>query len=466
VRLKLALPKGRLQRATSNFLRRAGLDFSDYEQGNRLYRLKSQVCPDLFAKVFHEKDIAVQVAIGNYDLGICGLDWVEELLVKYPSEAVIKLRGLGYGKRRLFVASSSFSNQQSLEDLNKRVGPVRLVSEYPNLAEAFSLRLRLANFRVFPVWGAAEAYPPEQADLVLVSASSAEELLELNLVPLREILDGEAFLLANRESLEKKNLGSLLSALYRVALKSEDQEPPPPSPPVGRPPDQESLIYLALPDGHQQAPTSRFLERAGLELQGYSASSFVRRPTAKLPGLAIKVVRPQDMPLQVANRNFSLAITGKDWLLDHLARFPSSPVEEVAELGFGRVRLVAVVSQELKAESVRELRSLLQSGKLEFLRIASEYVNLADRYARENHLAPYKVIPTWGATEAFLPEDADLLIENTQTGRTLAKHGLKIIDTLFESSACLIGHREELRREEVGRVAEILCRGTRDADNL
>jgi len=220
VRLKLALPKGRLQRATSNFLRRAGLDFSDYEQGNRLYRLKSQVCPDLFAKVFHEKDIAVQVAIGNYDLGICGLDWVEELLVKYPSEAVIKLRGLGYGKRQLFVASSSFSNQQSLEDLNKRVGPVRLVSEYPNLAEAFSLRLRLANFRVFPVWGAAEAYPPEQAELALVSASSAEELLELNLVPLREILDGEAFLLANRESLEKKNLGSLLSALYRVALKS------------------------------------------------------------------------------------------------------------------------------------------------------------------------------------------------------------------------------------------------------
>jgi ATP phosphoribosyltransferase len=49
------------------------------------------------------------------------------------------------------------------------------------------------------------------------------------------------------------------------------------------------------------------------------------------------------------------------------------------------------------------------------------------------------VIPTWGASEAFLPEDADLLIENTETGQTIARHNLKIIDTLFESTACLIG---------------------------
>jgi ATP phosphoribosyltransferase len=66
-------------------------------------------------------------------------------------------------------------------------------------------------------------------------------------------------------------------------------------------------------------------------------------------------------------------------------------------------------------------------------------VNIADKYARDNHLGIYRVIPTWGASEAFLPEDADLLIENTETGRTIARHNLKIIDTLFESTACLIG---------------------------
>ena len=66
--------------------------------------------------------------------------------------------------------------------------------------------------------------------------------------------------------------------------------------------------------------------------------------------------------------------------------------------------------------------------------------------------------------EAFLTEDADLLIENTETGATLARHNLKIIDTLFESTACLIGgkraasptkkKRMELITKTLGRAAE------------
>ena len=92
--------------------------------------------------------------------------------------------------------------------------------------------------------------------------------------------------------------------------------------------------------------------------------------------------------------------------------------------------------------------------------MASEYVQLADRYARENHLSPYRVIPTWGSTEAFLPEDADLLIENTETGRTIARHNLKIVDTLFESTACLIGGKRDIdnatRRKKVDSIVSKL----------
>ena len=102
------------------------------------------------------------------------------------------------------------------------------------------------------------------------------------------------------------------------------------------------------------------------------------------------------------------------------------------------MKIVAVVSQELGVSDVNSLRELNPARSLP-LRIASEYVNIADKYARDNHLGFYQVIPTWGATEAFLPDDADLLIENTQTGRTIARHKLGIIDTIFESTACLIG---------------------------
>ena len=145
------------------------------------------------------------------------------------------------------------------------------------------------------------------------------------------------------------------------------------------------------------------------------------------------------MPLQVANGNFDLAITGRDWVREHLYQFPSSPVVELLDLEFGGVKLVAVVSQEEAVSDIDGLRRFSEQQPKP-LRVASEYVNIADKYARDNHLGRYRIVPTWGATEAFLPEDADLLIENTQTGRTLAKHNLKIIDTLGQSSACLIGN--------------------------
>lgn len=219
-------------------------------------------------------------------------------------------------------------------------------------------------------------------------------------------------------------------------------------------------IRLAVPDGHQQKPAMEFLNRAGLRLTGYSENKILnRRPTLNWEWINAKVIRPQDMPLQVANGNFDLAITGKDWLLDHLYRFPSSPVTKLVDLGFGEVRVVAVVSQNLLADNIRDLKNLITAGTLSPLRVASEYINIADKYLRDNHVSWYKLIPTWGASEAFLPEDADLLIENTQTGKTLATHNLRIIDTLFQSTACLIGNKNSLKspakRERVSSLVKI-----------
>jgi ATP phosphoribosyltransferase len=161
------------------------------------------------------------------------------------------------------------------------------------------------------------------------------------------------------------------------------------------------------------------------------------------------------MPLQVATGNFDLAITGRDWLKEHLYQFPSSPVTELLDLKFGWVRIVAVVSNDLSVDGSDGLRQLCAERSLP-LRVASEYVNIADKYARDNRLGMYRIIPTWGASEAFLPEDADLLIENTQTGRTIARHNLRIIDTLFESTACLISNVNSLASPNAGRIESIV----------
>ena len=178
----------------------------------------------------------------------------------------------------------------------------------------------------------------------------------------------------------------------------------------------------------------------------------------------VKVIRPQDMPLQVASGNFDLAVTGRDWLREHLYQFPTSPVKELADLGSGRVKIVAVVSNDMPMADAAGLREF-SAGRAAPLRVASEYVNIADRYARDNHLGRYRVVPTWGATEAFLPEDADLLIENTETGGTIARHNLKIIDTLFESTACLIGSRRRvasaIKRERIDSIIRALQTGVK-----
>ncbi|OGN96253.1 MAG: hypothetical protein A2Z77_00650 [Chloroflexi bacterium RBG_13_51_36] len=450
--VKFALPKGRFLSSTADLLAGIGLGFDGYSDRAKQYRLRSATFSNLSAKILQEKDIPIQVAVGNYDLGICGADWIEEYLVKYPTGALVKVASLNYGQGSIHAATSAQVGITNLNDLSVRKNDCRIVSEYPNLAEAFALNLRMRKFRIFPVWGAAEAYPPENADLVVLWGIGRAHIAAQGLIPLEKLLPVTAFLVANRESLENKDLSQILTC-FDSQLGTEPQTSMEQELDICKdmkilcPSWQAREINLALPDGHQQIPAAQFLKRAGLALQGYSEEVVSRRPAADLDWLGIKVIRPQDMPLQVANGNFDLAITGEDWLLEHLCRFPSSPVKKLFALGFGTVKIVAAVSQEMPVNDIDELRSLVQRSPSVVgapLKVASEYINIADRYLRDNHINPYRLIPTWGASEAFLPEDADMLIDNTQTGKTLEQHRLKVLDVLFQSSACLIANKDSL----------------------
>jgi ATP phosphoribosyltransferase len=461
VQIKIALPKGQLQNSTAALFKEAGCAIADYREGSRSYRLRCDAAPDLFLKVFHEKDIAIQVAVGNYDLGICRLGWVEELLSKYRSDAVVKIHDLGYGKRNLYAVASRASGFNSLEALRRYAGSVRIVSEYPNLAEAFALKQRLRRFQIFPVWGAAGVYPPENAEVAVVTETSADRLKEQGLVPLAALLESSAWLIANRNSLQNKDLSRLLKALSAGEIEDEGVgEEANGGARIGtKRSEGKPRVALALPDGHQQRHVVDFLNKAGLPIEGYGTGNGYR---IDFNGMMVKVVRPQDMPLQVANGNFDLAITGRDWLRDCLYRFPSCPVTELLNLGFGKVRIVAVVSKDLPVSCTEDLRKV-KSRQVGTLRVASEYINIADKYANDNHLTPCKLIPTWGASEAFLPEDADVLIENTETGSTISRHNLKIIDTLFESTACLIGNTDAIKRpekkKEIAHIIDAMGRG-------
>lgn len=453
--IRIALPKGRLEPWLAALRRSWG--FPSEEEAGRVLRFPSGRYPTLIGRVLHERDVPVQVSVGNYALGICGSEWVEEALTRFPSEAIVLIERLPVGRRHIFAAVSQECGEASWAELRAQweARGVRLASEFPHLAEAFALRERLRRFRIFPLWGAAEAYPPEDADVVIVAAASSAELEAAGLRSIAHLLEASACVVAHRKSIERQDLSLALALLHEAfaleAVQSSVPEDPSAgllasSPLDGRPAD---ALRLALPDGHLAPPVVRLLERSGLRVPGYDLPLMTRRTFCADPPLQIKVVRPQDMPLQVANGHFHVAITGQDRLQEHRVEFPASPVVELCSLGFGRVRIVAVIPGDWPVHTVEELRQMALRWRRP-LRIASEYPHLADHYARTRHLAPYKVIPSWGATEGFLPDDADLLIENTETGTTIARHGLRILEEIMPSSACFIAHGPSLEDPVLG----------------
>jgi len=464
--IRLALPKGRLMAPVASILQKAEWGMEDYNEKSRQYRLKPSNRDDIVAKMFQEKDIPIQVAIGNYDIGICGFDWLTEYTVKYPSCALEILSDLGFGEGAIYAAAMPGTIKG--EVITTQHDAVRIAGEYPNLAESLAFKIRLRHFAVYPLWGSADAYPPENADIILISRQSEEEVSTLGFESLGKIVDFRACLVVNTDSLRCKDMSGVLASIKaNIAPSSAVPNNAEKRVTIGAmrqnvrhgSSSEPDMVRLALPDGHQQSHVRKILDAAGINIDDYPSASGNRRPKIALDGFFVKVIRPQDMPMQVASGDYDLAITGFDWLTDHLYQFPGSPVKRMLDLKYGWVRIVAVVANETPVSTTAELQQMLKTNKIS-CRIAAEYTNIADYYARANHFSPYRIVPTWGATEAFLPEDADLLIENTETGSTLVKNNLKIIDTLFESTACVIGNthsnRSSLKSSRMANFVEML----------
>jgi ATP phosphoribosyltransferase len=416
-----------------------------YGEGSRQYRrLPMPSQEDMRVRVFRERDIPMQVALGNYDLGVASLSWLLEMQVRFPEQPIVPLADLGLGVNRVFAAASA-DVCRSLDDM-ARLPVVRLASDLPNITESFARAARLRRYRVQAVWGAAEAYPPEDADVVVVAAPDEDALRLHGLEPLFCLLDNSAWLFANADSLASRRLSSIIRPLVEAGRPTPDARlrmPPPVRPgPVNGARPQRGNIRLAVPDGHQQRHVFEALTAAGLQLEGYEEKTCVRRPKSGIHGLEVKVIRPQDMPQLVGLGEFDLAITGRDLLNEHLFAFPSSPAVELIDLQRAQYNLSAVVDGDLPADNLDEAVGHWKAQGKKMLTVAAEFPATADHYARSRHFWRYQVVPIAGASEGFVPEDADILIEGTETGKTIAENNLKIIDTLYRSTTCLIGRRD------------------------
>jgi ATP phosphoribosyltransferase len=208
------------------------------------------------------------------------------------------------------------------------------------------------------------------------------------------------------------------------------------------------MLKLALPKGSLEEQTLRLFEAADLSVRRGSSRAYhgvidderIER---------VSLLRPQEIPVYVQEGFFDLGVTGRDWLEETGADVEIVASLEYAKSGVGRgVRVVLAVGADSPARSATEMAP----GS----RISTEYPNLTARYF-ERAGVPVRVFPSFGATEAKVPEIVDAIVDVAETGSTLRAHGMKVIGTLLESDVVLIASREGAADPGRRRAMDELC---------
>lgn len=161
-------------------------------------------------------------------------------------------------------------------------------------------------------------------------------------------------------------------------------------------------------------------------------------PTTNQKDLAFQVVKPQITSALLANNKADVGFSGKDWVYENGVE---NDVEEIMDLGFDPVRIVAAVPNTV------DFDALLKNP----VTIATEYQNLSKKWIEEKKVAG-TIFRTWGTSEGFVQDNEDslaqILIDNTSTGSSLRANNLKIVDTLMESSTRMYASKEALKNPE------------------
>jgi ATP phosphoribosyltransferase len=193
------------------------------------------------------------------------------------------------------------------------------------------------------------------------------------------------------------------------------------------------MLKLVIPKGSLEEQTLRLFEAADLHVRRGSSRDYhgsidddrIER---------VSVLRPQEIPVYVADGLFDLGITGQDWIAE-----TSADVEVLTSLSYAKTgpghgtKIVLAVPNEHPANAAKEM----PAGS----RISTEFVKLTERFFAELDI-PVKVAWSYGATEAKVPEIVDAIVDVTETGSTLRAHGMKIIETLLTSDPVLVANRD------------------------
>ena len=221
-------------------------------------------------------------------------------------------------------------------------------------------------------------------------------------------------------------------------------------------------ITIGLPKGSlnnvNRGNTYQLFVDAGYEVRGYEPGKESYEINI-LNDDEIKafLTRPQSTPVELNRGMVDIAIVGEDWVMEESV-LSDNDIEKIGDLNYGETRLIVAVPKE---SPYNDLSQVFRENKDRETPILcfTEYPNLTRKYIMENEAyqeiwgdaVPYvqvrglrdgdnkkvQVINSDGATEVYIAKGADLIVDNTQTGSSLRKAGLKELETIIHSSAGL-----------------------------
>jgi ATP phosphoribosyltransferase len=207
-------------------------------------------------------------------------------------------------------------------------------------------------------------------------------------------------------------------------------------------------FVIAVPaKGRLQENAESFFARAGLELVKPRGARDYRGTITDLPEVEVAYLSASEIVDLLAQGAVHLGLTGEDLVREKIAD-ADRHVVLIDALGFGHANVVVAVPQAwIDVRSMADLDDVATAFRLRHerkVRVATKYVNLTRNFFSAHGVTDYRIVESAGATEAApAAGTAELIVDITTTGATLAANALKVIEdgVILRSQANLVAAR-------------------------
>ena len=209
-----------------------------------------------------------------------------------------------------------------------------------------------------------------------------------------------------------------------------------------------ATLVLAVPaKGRLQENAEAFFARSGLALIKPRGARDYRGAIAGLDGVEVAYLSASEITTQLAAGAVHFGVTGED-LVREMIPDANSKVVLIEGLGFGFATVVVAVPQAwIDVRTMADIDDVGTSFRHTHgrrMRVATKYVNLTRDYFSAHGIVDYRIVESSGATEgAPAAGTAELIVDITTSGATLAANGLKVIEDgiILRSQANLVAAR-------------------------